>query len=112
MRCIITYKYDAEGRRTERIIEYPSGKVSHQGYEYNAQGQQSRLIYYSWETGEVIQYWQHSYDDKGNKVLAELYHFPDEFVAKSIYEYDENNQMLKETRYDAEGNLVYEKMYE
>jgi hypothetical protein len=89
--------YDGKNRMTELSWYWPSGFRSKNVYTYNGDSKISDIEYS--ETGEKTYEWKYRYDSNYNLIEAIQYYPLNNLAQKEIYDYDAQNQLIKQTTF-------------
>ena len=102
------YEYDENGNLVNWITYYVDGRKESMSYKYDERGNQIYMWGYNIYGAFMNEY---QYDDKDNLIVWKNYD-DGELAIHCVYEYDDNNHMLKETFYDINENVTWVTIFE
>ncbi len=97
------YEYDDKGNNTLNVFYYNGEERQKSVYTYDEMGNLTEDVYYD-EDGEGSRE-KYFYDEKGNQIEW-LSYFQGEFSGRYVYEYNGENQLIKESYFEGENDSV------
>lgn len=106
------YEYDSKGNIVNEFFydDLENKRVYLYQYEYDSNDYLVKKIYYSGE--EISSIYIYKNDINGNKIKIEEYNDNNELKKESNYVYDNNGNIIKFNQKDKDGNIIDLRIYE
>ena len=100
---VTIYEYDTSGNNTKTIVTNADGQQEMEVNEYDSENRLIKCIYYlDSKKGRSVEY---EYDNDDNLVKETIYTGKDNIMKIREYIYDSNGNQIKGIAYDGEGNI-------